>query len=602
MMTPNVAVPEMVEASPAKAWLRSLQWTASIPRNRTRTLPVVVQELGDKYGARPALLSDRESMTYRELADRVGQYARWALAEGIAPGDVVGLLMPNRPEYLAIWLGIASVGGVVALLNTNLPGPALSHCMQMVAPKHIIVAEELSGSLESVLAADPCPAQLWVHGAERTGFRCIDAELECYPGGKLSAAEQLPIAVQDRALLIFTSGTTGMPKAACVSHARVLQWTHWFAGMMDVMPDDRMYDCLPMYHSVGGVLAPGAMLVGGGSIVIREKFSASRFWNDVVRWDCTIFQYIGELCRYLVQAAPSRHSSKHRIRLACGNGLAPDVWDRFQQMFHIPRILEFYASTEGAISLFNVEGRRGAIGRVPPYLVHRFSPALVRFDTDKGQPVRDGRGFCIPCAVNEPGEALGRVADDDAHIGTRFDGYTDARASGDKILRNVFSEGDAWVRTGDLLRKDEQGFFYFVDRVGETFRWKGENVSTSEVTEAIRDFPGVQHTAVYGVKVECAEGKAGMAMLVAPGKFDLAAFRRYLAGRLPFYARPVFLRFSETMAVTGTWKYPVAQLAREGFNPRSTSDRIYVDSPKADAYIPLGEALYERIQAGEEWL
>ncbi len=336
----------------------------------------------------------------------------------------------------------------------------------------------------------------------------------------------MPPTIEDRALYIYTSGTTGLPKAANVSHARVMQWSHWFAGMMGAQSTDRMYNCLPMYHSVGGVQVPGATLVAGGTVVIREKFSASQFWNDIVRWDCTMFQYIGELCRYLLHAPPSPNESAHRIRMACGNGLAPEIWDDFKDRFRIPQILEFYASTEGGVSLFNVEGKRGAIGHIPAYLAHRFSPALVLFDVETGEPVRNEQGFCIRCAPNEIGEAIGKVVDDPSNIGSRFEGYTNQEASEKKILRNVFEPGDAWVRTGDLMRKDEKGFFYFVDRIGDTFRWKGENVATSEVSEAICAFPGVKHANVYGVAIPGTEGRVGMATLVAEHRIWISPVSR----------------------------------------------------------------------------
>jgi fatty-acyl-CoA synthase len=378
-----------------------------------------------------------------------------------------------------------------------------------------------------------------------------------------------------------------------------MQWSHWFAGMMDAQPEDRMYNCLPMYHSIGGVLVPGATLVGGGSVVIREKFSARQFWSDVVRWDCTIFQYIGEFCRYLLHAPSSSNDLNHRIRLACGNGLAPDVWDAFKERFRIPRIFEFYAATEGGVSLFNVEGKRGAIGRVPGYLTHRFSPVLVKFDVEKGEPVRDDQGFCIRCAANEAGEAIGKVVDDPSNVGSRFEGYTDERASDKKILRDVLKPGDAWVRTGDLMRKDEKGFYYFVDRIGDTFRWKGENVATSEVSEAICEFPGVKHANVYGVTVPASEGRAGMAALVADPAINLSGLREHLYGRLPAYARPRFLRIQDEIEVTGTFKYSKTDLARQGYDPVATSDTIYLDDPESGAFIQLDKALYDRIQAGQ---
>ncbi len=586
-------------ASPVQSWLRALELTAPISRNPCRILPAVIEELAGSRGDAPALLSERECLTYRELAGRCNQYTRWALQQGIRRGDVVGLLMPNRPEYLALWLGITGAGGVVALLNTNLAGASLAHCIQVARPSHLIVATELLDCVAAALPSLEGETTIWSHGADHPDFQRIDkevAQLEC---DELSEAKRPRISISDRALYIYTSGTTGLPKAANVSHGRILQWCCWFAGMIGIQPNDRMYDALPMYHSIGGVLAPGAALVAGGSVVIRESFSAGRFWDDIVRWDCTMFQYIGEFCRYLLHSAPGQNERRHRVRIACGNGMSPDVWQEFKDRFQIPRILEFYASTEGGLSLFNVEGEPGSIGRVPAYLAHRFSPVLVRVDSETAEPIRDAQGFCIPCKVSEAGEALARVSADSSHDGGRFEGYTDADATERKLLRNVLEPGDVWVRTGDLMRKDERGFFYFVDRVGDTFRWKGENVATTEVAEAIASFPGVRHAIAYGVKVGGADGKIGMAALTVDGDIDLTALRRHLIGVLPSYARPAFLRLRDDCETTGTLKYSKARLVCEGFNPDLTTDAIYFDNPETQALHPLDRSLYERIQSGQ---
>jgi fatty-acyl-CoA synthase len=591
--------PVQASVSAATAWLRALELTAPIPRNPHRVLSTVIEEIAAQSGDQPALLSDRESMTYGALSARAHQYARWALGQGIKKGDVVCLLMTNRPEYFAIWLGITSVGGVVALLNTNLVGASLGHCINIVESKHLIVAGELVDSLTTALPhLAPTPI-IWTHGVEPSSFRQIDREIEQLPDGPLGPDEQRQPTIGDRALYIFTSGTTGLPKAANISHARVMQWSHWFAGMMGVQPVDRMYNCLPMYHSVGGVLVPGAILVGGGSVAIREKFSASQFWNDVVRWDCTIFQYIGELCRYLLHAAPSSQEHNHRIRMACGNGLASEVWENFKERFGIPHIFEFYAATEGGVSLFNIQGKRGAIGHIPPYLLHRFSPALVRFDVEKGEPVRNDQGFCVRCDPNEAGEAIGKIVEDPTNVGSRFEGYTDEKASDKKILRNVFASGDAWVRTGDLMRKDEKGFFFFVDRIGDTFRWKGENVATSEVSDAISSFPGIRHANVYGVTIPGTEGRIGMAAIVADEAIDLPGLRNHLLSRLPAYARPAFLRIREDIEVTGTFKYSKVDLVRQGYDPAASTDAIYLDDPESKSFVRLDKVIYDRIQAGQ---
>jgi fatty-acyl-CoA synthase len=597
--TLQTMTPSQTGGSAGKAWLRALELTAPIARNRDRILSTVIEErAAAQLDDTPALLSDRESLTYRELSQRIHQYARWALNQGVAKGEVVGLLMGNRPEYLAIWLGITSVGGVVSLLNTNLPGPSLAHCINVVSPKHLIVSAELAGQLPQTLPQLSSAPTLWIHGCDHDTYRRIDTEIEQQSGEPLSEHEQRPPTIEDRALFIYTSGTTGLPKAANISHARVMQWGHWFAGMMGAKSTDRMYNCLPMYHSVGGVQVPGAILVAGGTLVIREKFSASQFWNDVVRWDCTMFQYIGELCRYLLHSAPSANENQHRIRMACGNGLAPEVWDGFKDRFSIPQIFEFYASTEGGVSLFNVQGKRGAIGHIPGYLTHRFSPALVVFDVEKGEPVRNEQGFCIRCAPNLPGEAIGKIVDDPANIGSRFEGYTNQEASQRKILRDVFEPGDVWVRTGDLMRRDEQGFFYFVDRIGDTFRWKGENVATGEVSEAICAYHGIKHANVYGVTIPGTEGRAGMATLVTEDELDLAEFRQHLMSRLPPYARPLFLRIRKDIDLTGTFKYSKTELVRQGYNPVASEDALYFDDLESGGFTRLDQELYDRIQTG----
>jgi fatty-acyl-CoA synthase len=583
--------------SPSKAWLRALELTAPIASNPGRVFPTVIEELAETFREAPALLSDGECLTYRALAERSNRYSRWALDQGLVKGDAVCLIMPNRPEYMAIWLGITSVGCVVALLNSNLAGPPLAHCVDIVAPKRIIVGVELMDALIAALPGLAGSAKIWVHGAGRDDFPRVDRHIERYSGEKLRDAARPLLTIEDRALYIYTSGTTGLPKAANVSHARLMQWSHWFAGMMETRSSDRLYSCLPMYHSVGGVLATGAVLIAGGSVVIRENFSASRFWNDVIRWDCTLFQYIGELCRYLLRAEPHPLETKHRIRMCCGNGLRPDIWNDFKIRFRIPQILEFYAATEGNVSMFNIEGKPGAIGRIPPYLEHRFPATLVQFDIEKNEPVRNEQGFCIRCAPNEVGEAIGQLLDYPSSIGSRFEGYTSREASAKKILRNVFEPRDAWFRTGDLMRKDEQGYFYFVDRIGDTFRWKGENVATSEVSEAICAFPGVKQAIVYGVEVPGADGRAGMAVLVAGEELDLAAFQTHLINRLPDYAHPLFLRIRNEIELTATFKYTKNVFARQGYDPAAIDDVIYFNDRERRAFVRLDQELYDRIRA-----
>ena len=581
--------------SAAKSWLKAIELTSRIEANPSRLFADVVEEWSKRQPDRPALISETGTLGYRPLAERINRYARWALSAGIEAGDTVCLLMPSRPDYIAAWLGITRVGGVVALINTRLVGLSLSHCINLADADHVILASDLADVFETSRPFLNRAPRIWIHGQGNEAG--IDAALDRLDGGPLSPVERRGVSINDRALLVYTSGTTGLPKAASISHRRILNWGGWFAGLTSAAPEDRLYDCLPVYHSVGGIVAPCSMLSAGASVVLADKFSASSFWHDVVRWDCTLFQYIGELCRYLLRAAPSEYETSHRLRLACGNGLRGDIWEAFQARFSIPQLLEFYAATEGNFSLYNVEGRPGAIGRIPPLLAHRFPAAIVRLDMDAGVPARTEDGLCIPCARGEIGEAIGRIGSADDG-GGRFEGYTDAAETEKKILRDVLARGDAWFRTGDLMRLDEAGFFHFVDRVGDTFRWKGENVATSEVNEAVADCPGVVDATTYGIEIPGADGRAGMAAVVADDRFDLAEFRDGVSRRLPAYARPVIVRFCTALDTTETFKQKKHQLVREGFDPRLVADPLFFRDPKSGAYRPLDAASYARILDG----
>ena len=310
-----------------------------------------------------------------------------------------------------------------------------------------------------------------------------------------------------------------------------------------------------------------------------------------------MFQYIGELCRYLVNAETSAAETRHKLRLACGNGLSGSVWEPFERRFKIPRILEFYAATEGNFSLYNCEGKPGAIGRVPAFLTHRFNVKLVALDDATGAPARGLDGHCVPCAPGSIGEAIGEVHERAGSQAGRFEGYTSQSASQQKIIRDVFVAGDAWVRSGDLMRTDEQGFFYFVDRVGDTFRWKGENVATTEVAAAIARCPGVQEATVYGVPVPACEGRAGMAALVVAPAFNLADLKRHLDGLLPDYAQPVFVRLCASLDITTTFRPKKSDLARDGFDPAGIADPVSIrDSQRG--YLPLDAVLHAAILQG----
>jgi fatty-acyl-CoA synthase len=599
-----------------KAWLRALEATAAIGTAASTTLPEQLVQLAQRCGQAPALSSARGQLSYAQLADSIQRHARWGISQRWGSGDVVALLMLNCPQYLAIWLGLSRIGVTVALLNTHLTGSVLAHSINAVTPRALLIDAALSAAAQSARALVPPAVQWWEyrvdsarsgsasagagdasHASHASGAAALpraDLLVAQQPATPLGSEEYPAPPLDARALYIYTSGTTGLPKAAVVSHRRVLQWSHWFAGLMDVQAHDRMYDCLPMYHSIGGVVATAAVLVRGGSVVLRERFSASEFWQDLVAERCTLFQYIGELCRYLLAQPASPEETRHTLRLCCGNGLRAAVWEAFCDRFRIPRVLEYYAATEGSFSLYNCEGRPGAIGRIPPFLAHRMRVALVRVDAEGSAPLRDATGRCQRAATGEAGEAIGEISQTG-----RFEGYANAEATRQKLLHDVFAPGDCWYRTGDLMRQDAQGFFYFVERLGDTFRWKAENVSTTEVANVLLACPGVRDAAVYGVAVPGTEGRAGMAALVVEPAFDLAALRSELARTLPEYARPLFLRLVPQLALTGTFKLSKQQLHAEGYDPGTVSDPLYFDQRALGAYIPLDPALYGRLQRGD---
>jgi fatty-acyl-CoA synthase len=586
------------DAATLRGLLRTLRSTVPIAKNPTRVFPQLICELAETYGDAPALLSRHESLTYAGLSVRANRYARWASAQGIRKGDTVCLLMSGRPEFLAAWIGVTHVGGVVALLNTHLKGMSLAYCIDVVRPTHLLVEAEMLPALDSARPHMATEPKVWLHGEAKTNFPRLGRELEGFSGEPLAQSERPVLTIEDPALYIYTSGTTGLPKAANINHYRVMLASHAFAGVMDTRASDRLYDCLPLYHTAGGVAAAGAVLLRGGSVVIRDKFSAHEFWDDIARWDCTCFQYIGEMCRYLVNSPPHPGERSHRLRLACGNGLRPDIWRQFKQRFQIPQITEFYAATEGNVTLFNFDGTEGSVGRLPWWLAHRFPIKVVRFDAERQQPLRNTEGFCIECKANEPGEVIGRIVRDASRPGARFEGYASAADTDRKLLRDVFKKGDTWFRTGDLMRKDKRGYFYFIDRIGDTFRWKGENVSTTEVELALARFEGILEANVYGVQIERHDGRAGMAAIVAKDNLNLTLLHDHLAQALPEYARPLFLRIRGDMDVTTTFKQKKIDILKDGFDPGRVADPIYFNDPQKKAFVRLDADLYRDINAG----
>ncbi len=557
-----------------------------------RTFVDLVEEWADRTPRAPAIFDQDRIVSYRAYEEGANRYAHWARGEGVGRGDVVALFLENGPDFLMAWLGLLKLGAVAALINTNLRGAPLAHSILIAKARLIVVGAELCDALTEAGRAAGAMPPVW--GLGRPGSRNdLDAALAAASPARPPASVRDGLKARDTAFYIYTSGTTGMPKAARFSHLRMMFMMNGFGGALNTRRSDRVYIPLPLYHATGGICAVGMALTAGGSVILKKKFSAHEFWDDCRRYRATLFAYIGEICRYLLNCPPDKKDSRHRLRGCTGNGLRPEIWPQFQMRFRIPRIVEFYGSTEGNVSMLNYDNVVGAVGRVPPYMRALFPVRLVRFDVAQEIPVRGTDGFCVECAVGEVGEALGGISD---RPGRSFEGYTTGSETEKKILHNVFAKGDIWFRTGDLLRQDKHGFFYFVDRVGDTFRWKGENVATSEVAEALSVIPGIEEVNVYGVAVPFYDGRAGMAALVAPG-FDPTDLTDKL--QLPFFARPLLLRLRPQMEITGTYKLKKADLVKEGFDPSFINDSLYWLDPSDTRYKPLTHDVHAAILAGK---
>jgi len=574
---------------------RTLGRVRSIAPNSPNLICDDLEAAVDAWRERRAITFEGRTISYGELDAMANRYAHWAQEHGVHKGDVVALFAPNRLDYLAIWYGLSKVGVATALINNNLTGAQLSHCLNISNAAHAIVDDETAPALETVRAELKRTWTVWTLGKAAAGQHDLAKALLNCSFLRPDRGTRADLTGRSTALYIFTSGTTGLPKAARITHMRAQLYMRGFAGATGAGPQDRVYVVLPMYHATGGLCGMGAALLNGGSVVLRARFSATHFWSDVGDEGCTMAVYIGELCRYLVNQPPREEETRHKLRLAFGNGLRPEVWETFQTRFRIPDILEFYGSTEGNVSLFNFDGKAGAIGRIPPYLQSRFNTRLVRFDVETEAPVRGADGRCQPTAVGEVGECVGQIANGD--VRSEYSGYVDKAASEKKVLHDVFAAGDAWFATGDLMRQDAEGYFYFVDRVGDTFRWKGENVSTSEVAEQLAMLPGIKEATVYGVRVGDLDGRAGMASLVVGPDFDIAALAAQADAVMPGYQRPLFVRLQPEIEITGTFKYRKMDLVEQGFDPAKVRQPLYFKDPDK-GYVKITKGVFDKIMSG----
>jgi citronellyl-CoA synthetase len=573
------------------------------PMSTRDCLGARVEATAARYPEHSAVVFEGRQLNWRELNAHANRYAGALRGRGVIRGVTVSVMLENRIEYLAVLIALNKLGATAALLNTNLSGAPLAHCMSITRSSTCIFGEERMDAIAEV-REEPALTDLatWLFLPDAREWACpawaVDLAEEAADEDQNNPPDTARITLGDTALYIFTSGTTGLPKAAVVSNRRLLQSaaaSHVGGLQCDV--NDRIYLCLPLYHGTGLFLGVGAACCSGASMVIRRRFSASSFLSDIREYGATCFIYIGELCRYLLHTPRRADDYKNPLATMMGNGLRPDVWLEFKERFGISRIAEFYGSSEGNVAFVNFLNKDCTVGATSAPV------ALVQYDVDADEVVRDSRGRCIKVAAGQPGLLLGKIT-----AVTAFEGYTSKEATEQKVLRDVFRRGDAWFNTGDLMKTVDVGFamgiphYQFVDRVGDTFRWKSENVSTSEVAEIINGHPQIALCNVYGVEIPKADGRAGMAALTlvdGAGKLDLTGLSTHVCQQLPAYARPVFLRVQRELDSTGTFKLVKGELRKQAYDLDVVTDPLYVLKPGASRYEPLDAGYAAKIRAGK---
>jgi fatty-acyl-CoA synthase len=532
-----------------------------------------------------ALEGEDERLTWSDVARLSSKVARVFAEAGVRRGDIIALMGRNSPRYVVFTLAATRVGATMALINPHLTGAPLDHAFATSKARIALVDEPFRDLVTSQ----------HVQGGRIIHYGAREGELERL----LGATEETDfppaeVGAGDDFLYIYTSGTTGLPKPCRISHSRAtLAGALYGALMFEFRTGDKLYSPLPLYHSNGVLIAVGSCISMGVPLAIREQFSARSFFDDVRRYDATAMIYIGELCRYLLAVPETPQDRQHRLRVAVGNGLRPDIWGTFQKRFGIEHVREFYTATEAPGILMNRDGIEGSVGRPPP-LFSRFYK-LAKFDPEESEHLRDERGFCIRPGPGETGELLIKIPSLLTVPGMQYRGYTDRAASDAKILVNVFAKGDRYFRTGDLLRRDEYGYFSFVDRIGDTYRCKGENVSTAEVGDVLSRAAGIREVAVVGLRIPSHDGQFGLAGVVPENGFDVAAFQQ-AARELPSYAQPRFVRVLSAIDTTSTNKQQKSRIRREGIDPQQVTDPLYAWSE--NGYVPLTRSLYDAVIAG----
>ena len=547
-----------------------------------------------KYPFRVAIAFEDERYDWRALQQRANRYAHYFLSEGIRAGDRVVVLMDNRPDFLFVFHGLQKIGAVAALINTSLAGEPLAHVVRVAEARKLVIGSEhvnklgdLLSRLPELRAGEDVLIQREGEECDLCGARVLNAAVE---GASQEALPLLPFGGRDHSAYIYTSGTTGLPKAAVITHQRFTQAGHMGAHILHrVSPGELIYVALPLYHSNALFLGWSAALASGAGVALRRKFSATSFFPDVQKFDAVSFVYIGELCRYLLASSAQPGERNHRLRACAGNGMRPDVWEEFQERFGIPIVREIYGATEGTSMTFNLAGRPGMVGRMMPGMF------LARCDPESGELSRDSGGRAQKIRVGETGLLLAQVS-----AYAEFDGYLDRRATRSKIETDVKKAGDRYFNTGDLLKLHKSRWLSFTDRVGDTFRWKGENVSTNEVAMVLTAGRGVSEANVYGVEISGCEGRAGMAAIRVEEDFDLKSLAEHVCQHLAHYQRPLFIRIEEgQLEVTTTFKHQKVKARKERFDPGQVSDLLYYLVDRE--YLALDHSTFEAIERNEIW-
>ena len=534
-----------------------------------------------------AFIFEGDEITWKEADEQTNKYAGFLKSQNINKGDCFAILMDNSPDFLMLLLASFRVGSLAALINTTVSGEGLKHVIGISDVKLITAGASHLEKLSSALG-DSDLKNIPIFGMEDN--EKIPDQVEDIKKLSKQFSTFIPYQpiMKDVAAYIFTSGTTGLPKAALVDHAKLVKGS--FAGhflCFNFNKNDRLYMTLPLYHSTGLILGWAASLRSGCPNVIKSKFSASDFWNDVKKYNVNKFIYVGELCRYLMNLPPSDGDKDNPITQISGNGLRPDIWESFQKRFNINKIVEIYGATEAVGMTINSFGRSGMIGR------KRSDSTIIHCNKDDGSPILNNEGFCTKVSEGETGLYIQKISSS-----AKFQGYLDAQASNKKILQNVFKTGDQYFNTGDLITLHDNNWLSFADRVGDTYRWKSENVSTMEVAAILNNASGVMDCNVYGVQVDSAEGKAGMAAMNVSDEFSFISFIEHVNKNLNAFQKPYFLRLTKEMQTTGTFKHQKEDLKKQGFNPSLIKDKLYF--LQKDNYVEIDQALYNRIHSGDE--